>query len=60
MTNTELNLDQLQSISGGDSNTNWKAPFYNLNELAKSGELTPKMQYIHGEMYRFLPGGDMF
>jgi len=59
MTNNELTLDQLRSISGADSNTNWKAPSYNLKELADSGELVQQMKYIPGEMYRFIPG-DMY
>ena len=39
MSETELTLHQLQSISGGDSNTNWKKASYNLKELSNSGGL---------------------
>ena len=56
MTNTELTLDQLQSISGAGTETHWKTPSYNLKELADSGNLYQKMKYIPGEMYRFIPG----
>ena len=59
MTSTELTLNQLHSISGANSNTNWKKPSYNLKELADSGELFQQMKYIPGEMYRFIPG-DMY
>ena len=55
MTKNELTLDQLRSISGADSNTNWK-PTYNLKELMDSGELVQQMKYIPGEMYRLIPG----
>ena len=50
MTDNELSLDQLRSISGAISNTNWKAPSYNLKELADSGELVKQMKYIPGKM----------
>ena len=59
MTNTELSLDQLQSVSGAGTETHWKKPSYNLKELADSGELFQQMKYIPGEMYRFIPG-DMY
>ena len=59
MTHNELSLDQLRTISGAISNTNWKAPSYNLKELVDSGELVQQMKYIPGEMYHFIPG-DMY
>ena len=51
MTNTELTLDQLQAVSGGNSNTNWKTPTYNLKELSKSGALVPFKVVIPDPMY---------
>ena len=62
--NNELTLDQLQSISGGGTETHWRPKmrdtkrFDNLKQLADSGELVKKMKYIPGEMYR-IPG-DMY
>ena len=50
MTDNELSLDQLRSISGADSNTNWKAHSYNMKELTDSGELVQQMKYIPGKM----------
>jgi len=51
MTDIELTLKQLQSISGGDSNTNWKKPAYNLKELSNSGTLVPFKPVIPDPMY---------
>ena len=51
MPNTELTLDQLRSINGGNSNTNWKTPSYNLKELSKSGALVPFKVVIPDPMY---------
>ena len=51
MTNNELTLDQLRSVSGGDSNTNWKKSTYNLKELSNSGSLVPFKVVIPDPMY---------
>ena len=65
MTNTELTLDQLRSVSGAGTETHWNQKLrnakgtYNLKQLADSGQLVKKMKYIPGEMYRFIPG-DMY
>ena len=65
MTNTELTLDQLQSVSGAGTETHWNQKLRNekgnnnLKQLADSGQLFQQMKYIPGEMYRIVPG-DMF
>ena len=51
MSETELTLHQLQSISGGDSNTNWKKASYNLKELSNSGGLVSFNPVIPDPMY---------
>ena len=51
MTNTELTLDQLQSMSGAGTETHWKTPSYNLKELSKSGALVPFKVVIPDPMY---------
>ena len=65
MTNTELTLDQLQSVSGAGTETHWNQKLRyaksnnNLKQLADSGQLFQQMKYIPGEMYRIVPG-EMF
>ncbi len=51
MTNTELTLDQLRSVSGAGTETHWKTPLYNLKELSKSGGLVPFKAVIPDPMY---------
>ena len=51
MTDIELTLTQLQAITGGDSNTNWKKPAYNLKELSNSDTLVPFKPVIPDPMY---------
>ncbi len=51
MTNTELTLDQLRSVSGAGKETHWKIPPYNLKELSKSGGLVPFKAVIPDPMY---------
>ena len=51
MTNTELTLDQLKSMSGAGTETHWKTPSYNLKELSKSGALVPFKVVIPDPMY---------
>ncbi len=65
MTNTELNLDQLRSVSGAGTETHWNQKLRNakgnnnLKQLADSGELFQQIKYVPSEMFRFIPG-DMY
>ena len=57
MTNSELTITQLKSVTGGTTAIEYGRTF-NIKDLNESGKLIKKTAFLPGDMY--LPDIDMF